>query len=210
MHLSILGLAAFFLFSLVCPHLAVFSLCIPLSFSSYMAIPLQSFFCNFLGRLHHSCCPSNVFISDLFPPCHSTHPSQHPHLIYFQSCFLSPRCCPGICTIQQSWSDHSFVNLSLQCHRHPPVIQHSTASLPVSHAALTLCVISVVMPPVSSTLAPSYLKRCTRCSSSPRILTGSLPWPLSCPNLKSMNWVFGLLILIPLSSDAHLQVSNTL
>ena len=37
-------------------------------------------FCNFLGRLDHSCCPSNVFISDLIP-CHSAHPSQHAHLI---------------------------------------------------------------------------------------------------------------------------------
>ena len=33
--LSILGLAALFLFSLVCPHLAFFSLCAPLSFSSH-------------------------------------------------------------------------------------------------------------------------------------------------------------------------------
>ena len=79
-----------------------------------MAVPLQSFFCNFLGRFHHSCCPSNVFILDFIPSCHSAHPSQHPHLIYFQSCFLSPRCCPGIRTIQQSRSDHSLVNLSLQ------------------------------------------------------------------------------------------------
>ena len=29
-----------------------------------MAVPLQSFICNFLGRLYHSCCPSNVFISE--------------------------------------------------------------------------------------------------------------------------------------------------
>ena len=27
---------------------------------------------------------------------------------------LSPCCRPGFCTIQQSWSDHSFVNLQLQ------------------------------------------------------------------------------------------------
>ena len=62
MHLSIVGLAVLFFFSPVCPHLTFFSLCAPLSFSSH--VPLQSFFCNFLGRLHHSCCPSNVFISD--------------------------------------------------------------------------------------------------------------------------------------------------
>ena len=27
--------------------------------SPHMAVPLQSFFSNFLGSLHHSCCPSN-------------------------------------------------------------------------------------------------------------------------------------------------------
>ena len=172
-----------------------------------MVVPLQLFFCTFLGRLHHSCCPSNVLISDRIPPCHSAHPSQHPHLIYFLSCMLSSRCCPVLCTIQQSWSDHIFENLPLQLHWHPPVTQHSTASLPVSPSC-TLCEIYVVMPPVSSTLAPIYLKRCTRCSSSPRILTGSLPWPLSCPNVKAMNWVFGLLILMPLSSKALLRVSK--
>ena len=64
----------------------------------HMAVPLQSFFCTFLGRLHHSCCPSNVFTSDHIPPCHSAHPSQHPHLIYFQSCFLFS-CCNLFTTI---------------------------------------------------------------------------------------------------------------
>ena len=39
---------------------------------------VSRFFCNFLGRLHHTCCPSNVFILDRIPPCHSTHPSEHP------------------------------------------------------------------------------------------------------------------------------------
>ena len=38
--------------------------------------------CNFCGCLHHSCCPSNVFISDSIHPCHSAHPYQHPRLIY--------------------------------------------------------------------------------------------------------------------------------
>ena len=82
-----------------------------------MAVPLQSFFCNFLGSLHHSCCPSNVFILDFIPSCHSAHPSQHPHLIFFLWCFLSPRCCPGIRTIQQSWFDHILVNLSFNLSR---------------------------------------------------------------------------------------------
>ena len=85
MHLSIVGLAVLFFFSPVCPHLTLFSLYMLLFHSPHMAVPLQSFFCNFLGRLHHSCCPSNVFISDRIPPCHSAHPYQHPHLIYFSS-----------------------------------------------------------------------------------------------------------------------------
>ena len=84
-----------------------------------------------------------MFISHSIPPCHSTHPPQHPHLIYFYACFLSPRCCPGLCTIYQSWSDHSFVTFPLQFHWHPPVTQHSTASLPVSpcctHSLYNFC-----------------------------------------------------------------------
>ena len=52
------------------------------------------------------------------------------------------------------------------------------------HAALTLCVIYVAMPPVSSTLEPRHLNCCTLRSSLPKILTGSLPWPLACPKLQ--------------------------
>ena len=66
-----------------------------------------------------------------------------------------------------------FVNHPLLLHWHPPVIQQSTASLPVSTCCTHSVKIYVVIAPVSSTLAPRYLKRCTRCSSSPRILTGS-------------------------------------
>ena len=62
-----------------CPHLTFFSLYLRLFHPHHLAVPLQSFFCHFLGRLPHPCCPSNVFISDLIPPCHSAHPSQHPH-----------------------------------------------------------------------------------------------------------------------------------
>ena len=43
------------------------------------------------------------------------------------------------------------------------------------HAALTLCVISVAMPPVSHTLEPIYVKRCILRSSSPRILLTDVP-----------------------------------
>ena len=38
----------------------------------HMAVPLESFFCNFLGRLHHSCYLYNVLILNLIP-CHSIH-----------------------------------------------------------------------------------------------------------------------------------------
>ncbi len=75
-HLYILCLAALFFFSLVCPHLAFFSLCAPLSFSSH-GRTTSVVLCNFLGRLCQSCCPSNAFISDLIPPWHVAHPSQH-------------------------------------------------------------------------------------------------------------------------------------
>ena len=50
------------------------------------------------------------------------------------------------------------------------------------HGALTLCEMYVGMPPVSSLLEPRYLQLCNICSSSPRILTGYPPWPLSSPN----------------------------
>ena len=75
------SLAALY-FSMVCPHLSFFSLCL-IFHPPYMVIPLQSFFCHFHGRLRYSCCPSNVFISDVIPPWHYAHPSQHPHPIYF-------------------------------------------------------------------------------------------------------------------------------
>ena len=61
-HLSTLVLTALIFFSLVYPHLVLFALCAPLSYSSY-----ESILCNFLGRLHLSYCPSNVFMSDLIP-----------------------------------------------------------------------------------------------------------------------------------------------
>ena len=59
------SLAMFFFLSLVCPHLAFFSLNAPLSSLTH-GHTNSVVFCNFLGRLHHSC-PSNVFISDLIP-----------------------------------------------------------------------------------------------------------------------------------------------
>ena len=73
--------------SVVCSHLAFFPRRAPLSFSSHG--PTTSIvFCHFRARLRYSCL-SIVFISDLIPPCHSAHPSQHHHVIYFLSCFFT-------------------------------------------------------------------------------------------------------------------------
>ena len=71
----------------------------------------------------------------------------------------------------------------------------------------SLCVQFMLSCLPSSVLEPRCLKWCPLCSSSPRILTGSLHWSFSCPNVKSMNnyWVFGLLIVIRFSSDVILQ-----
>ena len=93
MHLSTLGLVALYFFSPVCPHLTVFSLCAPFH-HHHMAVPLQSF--SVIVRvsqewsifLHHSCCPSNVFISGLIPPCHSAPTPQHHHPHFYKTFYL--------------------------------------------------------------------------------------------------------------------------
>ena len=54
------GLPPSSFFPLVCPHLAFVSLYI---YSSHGRT--ESFFCDFLGRLHQSYCLFNVFVSDL-------------------------------------------------------------------------------------------------------------------------------------------------
>ena len=79
-HLSTVGLAALFFFSLVCPHLAFFSLCAPLSSSPH-------------GRKYHLSRFSVFFLDacttpDLIPPCHSAHPSQHTHLFLLVLLFV--------------------------------------------------------------------------------------------------------------------------
>ena len=77
----------------------------------------------------------------------------------------------------ESWSDQfckpsPSVSLTSFCHT---TLHYISSNFSMLHL---LCVISVAIPPVSSTLEPRYLQWCTLCSSSPRILTGSLPWPL--------------------------------
>ena len=84
-----------------------------------MAIPLQSFFCIFLGCLNHSCCPSNVFIWDVIPSCPSAHSSHHCHFIYFRLCVLSSRGCPGLCISLHS-AVSSTSNHSMHFKRPPP------------------------------------------------------------------------------------------
>ena len=101
-----------------------------------MAVPHQSFFGNFLGRLHHSCCPSNhlmcsfLILSLLVTP--------HIHLSILISFTSSRASCPLV--VAQVSAPYNiaglttFVNLCLQFHWHPPATQHSTASLPVSQS----------------------------------------------------------------------------
>ena len=100
-----------------------------------MAVPLQSFFCNFLGRLHQSRCPSNVLILNLIPPCHSAHSSQHPrqrlHTINF-ACKVGetedynrnrPRKCesftrqPLFCQSEQPVDVLRYIDTALRCGR---------------------------------------------------------------------------------------------
>ena len=181
----------------MCPHLAFFSPYAPLSF-----VTLESFVGKDLGRLRYSLCPTDVFISDIFPPCHSAHPPQHPHLIYFWSCFLSFRCCVGICPKPMYWSPHSCVNVP--SHFTDILLSHNTTLHEVQclHSALNICVVSVPVPPVSSTLDPWYFKWWIMCSPP----QGFEPAPfIGSPNLKSTTWVLGLLIL---PSSALLQVSK--
>ena len=112
--------------------------------STHMAVPLKSFFCNFLGRLHHYCCHSNVFISDFIPPCHSAHPFQHPHLIYFLS--LLPRSLhhttelvwPPFCKHTPSASRAS------SCHTTPHCI---SSSFPMLHSLSVNFLLSCLLSP---------------------------------------------------------------
>ena len=129
-HLSILGLSALFFFSLVCPHLAFFSLCAPLSFSSH-GRTLHSFYCNFVDACTTLVVPimcSFRNVSLLVTP--------HIHLSILISFTSSRAYCPitgpGLCTIQQSWPDHSFVNFSLREIK-------TRANQSISDFALTTC-----------------------------------------------------------------------
>ena len=128
MPLSILCLAAFSP-SPWYVHIKHSSRCALLFHSPHLTVPLQSFFCRFLGRLHNSCCPSNVFISDVNPPCDQAHPSQRPRLlpVVLLVPLLLPRSLHN--TTELVWPQ--LCKLSLRFHWHPPVIQHSTESRPV-------------------------------------------------------------------------------
>ena len=116
-HLSILGLTAvtaLFFFSLVCPHLAFFFT----KSSSFIVLTWPYHISRFL------------YFYWTLAPLIVTRDIHLSILISFTSIvvLISSRCCPGLCAIHQSWSDHSFVNLSIQFHWHPPVPQQSTAS----------------------------------------------------------------------------------
>ena len=147
------------LFSPVCPHLTFFSPCAPLSFFSHdrttsvvslsfswmLAQLLLSLYC-----VHFRLYPSLSLRTSISAS------SSHLLLVVL----LCPLVVAHVCTMQQSWSDKSFENISLQFHWHS-VTQHTTASLPVTPCytdSFRLCVIYVAVPPVSPTLQPKYLK----------------------------------------------------
>ena len=103
--------------------------------SPHMAVPLQSFFCDFLVCLYHTLVPlmcSFRILSLLVTP--------HIHLSILISFTSSRAYCPlvvaQVSALYNSWSDHSFVNVSLQFHWHP---RHMTlhcisSSFPMLHS----------------------------------------------------------------------------
>ena len=112
-----------FLLSLVCPHLTFFSVCAHFSFSLHGGITSDGF-CNFLGHLHHSCFPSNVFISDLIPPCHSAQfckPSHSASLV--SSCHTTIHCISSSFPMLHSLS----VKIMWSCLMSPPRLNVNTS-----------------------------------------------------------------------------------
>ena len=170
-----------------------------------MAAPFQSMFCYFRWHLDHSGlfleCVHFGYDPSLSHRTSISASSSHLLLIVRLVLSLLPRSLhhttelvwPQLCKLFPSVSMASSSHTTLHC---------ISSSFSMLHS---LCVISVAMSPVSSTLEPRYLKCYTLCSSSPNRLS-SLAIAMSI--IKSMNWVFGLLILIPLSSNALLQVSK--
>ena len=133
MHLSILGLAVLFFFSLVHPHRSsiLLTMC-----SSFILLTWPYHFSRFSIIFLDACttlmCSFRI-LSLLATP--------HIHLSILISFTSSRASCPLVVAQVSApnnradlttVSDHSFVNLPLQLHWHPPVKQHSTASLPVS------------------------------------------------------------------------------
>ncbi len=88
-----------------------------------------------------TCC--SLMTLSLFVTPYSTYPHQHPHLIHLKPPLLAYRCCPCLCTVHQCWPKLCSVYLQLQLHGHLSISQHSTALLPIVHAALTRCLISM-------------------------------------------------------------------
>ena len=124
-NLSILGSAALFFFCLLCLHLAFFH-------SPHMAVPLQSF-----SVISLDACTTLV----VPPMCSfrilSLLVTLHIHLSILISFTSSRASCPLVvaqvsASFNRTVLTTVFVNLSLQFHWHPPVTQHSTASLRVS------------------------------------------------------------------------------
>ena len=148
---------------------------------SHMAVPFQSLFCYFRGHLDHS----GLFLECVhfgYDPslshCTSISASLPPLLLVVLLVLsLLPRSLHH--TTELVWPQFCkpfpSVSLASSCHT---TLHCISSSFSILHS---LCVISVAMPPVSSTLEPRYLK-CTLFVVLP--LTGSLPWLLSCPNVS--------------------------
>ena len=113
----------------------------------HMTVPLQSFFYNFLGRLHHSCCPFKSLVCSFRIVSLLVTPRIHLSiLISFTSsrasCHLvvaqvsAPYNRAGLTTVLKTFP-FSFTGILLS-HNTP---LHLFQFL---HAALTFCVISVV------------------------------------------------------------------
>ena len=123
---------------------------------------------------YSSACPfiSIIYVHlGCYPSFSSTHPSQQLHLIHFQPCFLFFRCCPDdIAGLTSVVLTFPFT----QSHWHPPVAQHTTASLPVHSCSFW----TLVMVDGHKKTFPSALPKrdCVFTGTSNRIPRGDAGW----------------------------------
>ena len=129
MHLSILGLTL-----LLFPGISTYSIILTMC-SSFILLTWPYHFSHCSVIILEACTTLVVPLMCSFRIL-SLLVTPHIHRSILISFTSSRASCPlvvaQVFAIQQSWFDHSFVNFPLQFHWHPPVTQHSTASLPVS------------------------------------------------------------------------------